>query len=95
MTNPKIFNLHEDLLGDINRFHNKFGFKVENIFTGDEETEPHCSLKFRLNNIKVLDTETIELIGYQPVTEIIKLLEELRKSCDKNLLKLKSILSNR
>ena len=22
-----IFNLHEDLLGDINRFHNKFGFK--------------------------------------------------------------------
>tara|TARA_R110000850_G_scaffold171245_1_gene296632 strand:+ start:169 stop:615 length:447 start_codon:yes stop_codon:yes gene_type:complete len=27
LTNPKIFNLHEDLLGDINKFHNKFGFK--------------------------------------------------------------------
>ena len=27
MTNSDIFNLHEDLLGDINRFHNKFGFK--------------------------------------------------------------------
>ena len=27
MTNSDIFNLHEDLLGDVNRFHNKFGFK--------------------------------------------------------------------
>ena len=27
MKNSDIFNLHEDLLGDINRFHNKFGFK--------------------------------------------------------------------
>ncbi len=27
MTNSDIFNLHEDLLGDINRFHNKFGFE--------------------------------------------------------------------
>ena len=27
MKKSDIFNLHEDLLGDINRFHNKFGFK--------------------------------------------------------------------
>ena len=27
MKKSDIFNLHEDLLGDINRFHNKFGFE--------------------------------------------------------------------
>lgn len=39
MTHPDIFNLHEDLLGDINKFHNKFGFKKSQKVGIPEDSE--------------------------------------------------------
>jgi predicted HAD superfamily Cof-like phosphohydrolase len=39
LTHPDIFNLHEDLLGDINKFHNKFGFKKSQKVGIPEDSE--------------------------------------------------------
>jgi predicted HAD superfamily Cof-like phosphohydrolase len=39
LTNSDIFNLHEDLLGDINKFHNKFGFKKSQKVGIPEDSE--------------------------------------------------------
>ena len=39
MKKSDIFNLHEDLLGDINRFHNKFGFEKNGTVSIPENNE--------------------------------------------------------
>ena len=62
--------------------HGLYGFKAGNLFKGDEEVEPHCSLVLKLNGITMIDPETIELVGVNPVESSIELLEDLKKSCE-------------
>ena len=54
-----ILNLHEDLLGDINRFHNKFGFKREGLL-----------VQHRCKNKELYDVHILALLCFMPTAII-------------------------
>ena len=61
--------------------HLNYGFKIQDLFKGNEEIEPHCSLVLKLNNVEKLNEETFRLTNCIPLDENLALLKELKKSC--------------
>lgn len=71
--------------------HDEYGFKLVNLFEGDDEAEPHCSLVLKLNNVRKTGEEEYELVGGNPVRGSIELLEDLRESCTAAIRKLRRV----
>ena len=70
--------------------HEIYGFKIKDL-SKDKEAEPHCSLILKLNNMERIDKDTFELTCFVPVNENIELLQDLKKSCEILIEKLKVI----
>jgi len=72
--------------------HGSYGLKIRDLFEGDSEAEPHCSIILRLNNVEKLAHDTFEITRGLPLQENVQLLIELKKSCNKTISRLRRLL---
>jgi len=71
--------------------HDMYGFKIKDLFVGDLEAEPHCSVVLKLNNIQKINEDIYELTRGIPIEGNIELLEDIKNSCIIAIEKLQNI----
>jgi len=62
--------------------HDKYGFRVSDVFTKQEECEPRCTIVLCLGAALQDEGEVREITRCIPLADSILLMRELRHSCD-------------